>query len=199
MKNTLLYTLILVVVVMLVVDVVVMFMSKRPYEVVHYEAVYEYGFTDEGTFTTTTRVVFRKEKYLDKYVETLKKGATDVIDKYFNDLGEKLKRNLKVLSYKYNTKKVDPLTLEINEVLHLKGAVLIKHEGGRSVYEASLGDVKINSVGDSTVEVVLPKNAKIISVDPKESERVSKKDSTVLIWKNGSLKTFPKVVYEKGE
>ena len=199
MKNTLLYTLILVVVIMLVVDVVVMFMSKRPYEVVHYEAVYEYGFTDEGTFTTTTRVMFRKEKYLDKYVETLKRGATDVIDKYFNDLGEKLKRNLKVLSYDYKTKKIDPLTLEISEVLHLKGAVLIKHENAKSVYEASLGDVKINAVGDSTVEVILPKKAKIISVDPKESERVVKDSGIVLIWKNGSLKTFPKVVYEKGE
>ncbi len=199
MKNTLLYTLILVVVVMLVVDVVVMFMSKRPYEVVHYEAIYEYGFTDEGTFTTTTRVMFRKEKYLDKYVETLKNGATDVIEKYFNDLGEKIKRNLKVLSYDFKTKKIDPQTLEINEVLHLKGAVLIKHEGEKKIYEASLGNIKINAVGDSTVEVVLPKNAKIDSVDPKESERVVKDGKIILIWRNGALKTFPKVVYEKVE
>ncbi len=199
MKSTLLYTLILVVVVMLVVDIVIMFMSKRPYEVAHYEATYEYGFTDSATFTTTTRVVFRKDTYLNKYLDTLKSGATDVIDKYFKDLGEKLKRDLKVISYSYRTKKVDSQTLEISEILSLKGAALVRHEDGKTVYEASLGDVKINAVGDSTVEVILPGNAKVDSVDPKETERVEKDGSIILVWRNGALKAFPKVVYERGE
>ncbi len=197
MKNTLLYTLILIVVVMLVIDIVVMFMSKRPYQVVHYDAVYEYGFTDVATFTTNTRVVFRKEKYLDKYIEMLSQGATEVIEKYFSDLGEKLKRKFKVLSYSYSTKKVDEGTLDISETLVLKGAVKIKFEGGKKVYEASLGDVKINAVGDSSVKVVLPPRSKILEVDPQPTEKVESGEKTVLLWKSEAIKNFPKVVYEE--
>jgi hypothetical protein len=197
MKNTLLYTLILVVVVMLVVDVVVMFMGKRPYQVVHYDARYEYDFTDTATFTTTTRVIFKKENYLDDYITSLKENATNVIQKYFDDLGEKLKRKLTVLSYSYAPKKVDPLTLEIKETLVLKGAVQVKRENDEKLYEASLGDIKINAVGNSSVEVVLPENSEIISVEPQPTENLTKDNEKVLMWKGESLRNFPKVVYKE--
>ncbi len=196
MKNTLLYTLILIVVVMLVVDIVVMFMSKRPYHVVHYDAIYEYGYTSPATFTTTTRVLFRKEGDLQKYLESMKEGATEVIQKYFDDLGEKLKRKLTVISYSYSTKKIDPNTLEIKEVLVLKGVVVKKFENGETVYEASLGNVKLNAVADSTVEVVLPKGATVLKVEPEPSGELEREGKKVLVWKGGGIKNFPKVVFK---
>ena len=193
MKNTLLYTLILVVAVMLVVDIIVAFMSRRPYHVVHYDAVYEYGFTDVATFTTTTRVVFKKEEYVDSYLKSMSEGATAVIEKYFDDLGERLKRKFVVVSYGYETSKIDPKTLEINEVLVIKGVVRKKGDE----FVASLGDVKINAVSDSSVEVVLPKEAKVIKTDPEPSERVEDDRSVRLFWKGEKVKRFPEVVYGK--
>ncbi len=190
MSKSLLYMMILIIVVFLVMDIVMVFTRKPPFEVVYYRAKLEYDYSGDATFTTTAGLFFKKESEEKKYLQAYGEGSLETFKKYFKDVSEKLGRTIEPVTFDSTTTKRSGI-LEIRETAYIKSAATVEN----GVVDTSMGDLMLNVAGDSEIRMVLPKDATVLSVEPTPTKFVGR--DIVWIPQAGKGMVFPKVRFKR--
>ncbi len=190
MSKSLLYMMILIIVAFLVIDLVMVFTRKPPFEIVYYRANMEYDYSGNATFTTTAGLFFKKESEEKRYLQAYGEGSLDTFKKYFKDVSEKLGREIVPVTFNSTTTKRAGI-LEIREEAFLKNAATVKD----GIVDTSMGDLMLNVAGDSEIRMSIPKDATILSVDPTPLKIV---DGDI-VWKPQANQgmVFPKVKFKR--
>ncbi len=190
MNRNLFYMMLFITLAFLVMDLVMVFTRKPPFEVVYYRARMEYDYTGDATFTTVAGLYFKKESAKEKYIQAYKEGGLKTFKEYFKDVSKRLGREIVPVSFD-STMTERPGILEIKERAFLKGAAVVDENG---IVDTSMGNLMLNTTGDSEVRVVIPEDATTLSVYPTPTEILKNE----IVWKNvGNGMRFPEVRFKR--
>ncbi len=187
MKNTI-YILIFIIIFFMLFDLWITFTRGKNFEVEFYVSEIDVGYSSETTITTTTGLVFRKEKdkqnYLSKYLETSK----STFDKYFEQLSKDIGKEVKVISFKNSYIERQGI-LELTEQLTLSN-ICSEQEG---IFTLDMGKIKLNTAYNSVLKIYLPKDSNLLTVEPTPTTITG----NIIIWEKNDILYFPKITFER--
>ena len=191
MSRNLVYMMILIVVGFLIVDLIMVFTRKPPFEIVYYRAEMEYDYSGDATFTTTAGLYFKKASAESKYMEAYKEGSVETFKKYFEDVSKRIGREVVPVTFDSTVTKRTGI-VEIKETAFLKNAATVKD----GVVNTSMDDLVLNVAGDSEIRVVIPDDATLIGVSPTPLKVLDNE----IVWKpqSGGMK-FPEVEFKRSK
>jgi len=131
---------------------------------------------------------FKSEKKKEEYITTYNQTSLDTFRKYFSEVSKDIGKNIEVLDFKSNIKNNGNI-LEITETVVLKGIVQSEND----TYILDMGQIRMNSVANSTFKVHLPEDARVESIEPTPTKNLG----TLIIWSGEDIKTFPRIGYKR--
>ncbi len=187
-KNTI-YILMFVIIFFMLFDLWITFTRGKNFEVEYYVSEIEVDYSTETTITTTTGLVFRKERdkqdYLSKYLETSK----NTFDKYFEQISKDIGKDVRVIDFR-NSYKERQGVLELTEQITLSN---ICSDDGQGVFTLDMGRLKLNTAYNSVLKVYLPKDSVLITVEP----TATKITGNTIVWEKDDIIYFPRITFER--
>jgi len=187
-NKTMIYLLVLIVLFFLITDVITLMFRGPNFTVEYYNSDVLVGYTDVATITTVSGLKFKSEKKKEEYLTTYEQTSLETFKKYFSEISKDIGKKIEVLDFKSNIKN-NVSILEITETVVLKGIVQPKND----TYIFDMGQIRMNSVANSTFKVHLPEDVRIESVEPTPTKNLG----TLILWSGEDIKTFPRIVYKR--
>jgi phosphoenolpyruvate carboxylase len=187
-NKTMIYLLVLIVLFFLITDVITLMFRGPNFTVEYYNSDVLVGYTDVATITTVSGLKFKSEKKKEEYLTTYEQTSLETFKKYFSEVSKDIGKKIEVLDFKSNIKN-NASILEITETVVLKGIVQPKNDA----YIFDMGQIRMNSVANSTFKVHLPEDVRIESVEPTPTKNLG----TLILWSGEDIKTFPRIVYKR--
>lgn len=186
-NKTMIYLLVLIVLFFLITDILTLMFRSPNFTVEYYNSDIIAGYEDNATITTVSGLKFKSDKKKEEYIKTYKQTSLDTFKKYFSEVSDEIGKKIEVIDFK-STMDDNESILEITETVVLSGIV----QKSDSSYILDMGQIRMNSVANSTLKVHLPEDAEIETVEPTPTKNLG----TLLVWSGEDIKTFPKVVYK---
>jgi len=189
--------LIIVIIAMVAFTAINMFMTynnQLKIETLSYNSVYTYDNEGKVIMESDMDILFLKpaqmEDFLTQFDRSNQEKLTD-FQKSLDSFAEKLERTIVVENFGSVAVVTGDDTMRVEENSVVSGFAVVNGDE----INTSLSDTKLDLEGDSSLTIIIPDDAEVISVSP---EPTSRPNDYTFIWAGVGQITFPEVKYIVG-
>jgi len=160
-------------------------------ETISYNSVYTYDNEGKVIMESDMDILFLKpaqmKDFLAQFDRSNQEKLTD-FQKSLDSFAEKLERTIVVESFESEAVVTGNDTMRVEENSVVSGFAVVNGDE----ISTSLSDTKLDLEGDSSLTIIIPDDAQVISVSP---EPTSRPNDYTFVWADVGQITFPEVKY----
>ncbi len=190
--------LILIVVVMVAITAINMYMTfsrRLKVETLAYDSTYEYQMDGTVTMTSEMELLFLKPEQINDFLEQFQRSDEEMrndLQESVSSFAENLERMMMVEDFRSSVTRLPSNRIMVEEFAVISGFASVED----GVVSTSLGEVEIELPEGSSMRIILPEGARVLSVTPQPSEQPAE---NVFVWFDSGRIPFPDVRFSLDE
>ncbi|HAA85250.1 MAG TPA: DUF4897 domain-containing protein [Kosmotogaceae bacterium] len=190
--------LILIVVVMVAITAINMYMTfsrRLKVETLAYDSTYEYQMDGTVTMTSEMELLFLKPEQINDFLEQFQRSDEEMrndLQESVSSFAENLERMMMVEDFRSSVTRLPSNRIMVEEFAVISGFASVED----GMVSTSLGEVEIELPEGSSMRIILPEGARVLSVTPQPSEQPAE---NVFVWFDSGRIPFPDVRFSLDE
>ena len=190
--------LIFIVVVMVAITAINMYMTfsrRLKVETLAYDSTYEYQMDGTVTMTSEMELLFLKPEQINDFLEQFQRSDEEMrndLQESVSSFAENLERMMMVEDFRSSVTRLPSNRIMVEEFAVISGFASVED----GMVSTSLGEVEIELPEGSSMRIILPEGARVLSVTPQPSEQPAE---NVFVWFDSGRIPFPDVRFSLDE
>lgn len=190
--------LIFIVVVMVAITAINMYMTfsrRLRVETLAYDSTYEYQIDGTVTMTSEMELLFLKPEQINDFLDQFQRSDEEMRNDFqesVNSFAENLERVMMVEDFRSSVTRLPSNRMMVEEFAVISGFASVED----GVVSTSLGEVEIELPEGSSMRIILPEGARLLSVTPQPSEKPAE---NIFVWFDSGRIPFPDVRFSLDE